>query len=181
VTRVVSVIALLALSATACAAASASLSRQRSLLRELDAHEFPQPLDEVWAEVRRLLADRGFALAGEDAAAVGQKPGALERLTSSARETGTTSDGVRALETDWNAARVRYRAEARTGTGGVRVELTRITSEAGDFGRDGSSWRDPELELQLVRRLSPEAADAIEARVRRGGPPAAGAAAPATP
>jgi hypothetical protein len=172
-----------------CASWRAERARHGRLEAELGALRYARPLDEVWLEVRRLLADRGFPLAGEDAKAVGQDDGSfLSRMLSAARETrpieygvmpglgtGTTGvlPGLRGdasepsgppqglmLETGWHQDD-RYRAEAFVENGGIRVVLTRFVRE----GQDpvGKPSRDLALELELARRVEPDAAARIEA------------------
>src|SRR5512133_1849807 len=54
-----------------CAVFAASARAER-LQAQLDAVSLERPLDEIWPQVRHLLAERGHALAGNDAEAEGQ-------------------------------------------------------------------------------------------------------------
>jgi hypothetical protein len=151
-------------STSGCAAAAAQREAQQRLERAVDPYRYLQPEEEVWGAVRRLLADEGLTLAGQDAEAVGQPVAGFFAWSSAARETTVLPGGGRSLETDWKIGGVRYRAELRPGPRGAAVVFTRINEDANSPRHDGLSRRDPALELELVRRLSPEAAAAIEAQ-----------------
>jgi hypothetical protein len=163
-------LALLALHAGGCAGPSAERAQRERLGRAVADYRHPQPLDEVWTELRLLLAGLKLDLAGKDAEAVGQEPGIVSFIFSSARETARADCGGKVLETGYSPGGVRYRAEACPDPAGVRVVLTRITAEGANH-RDGTSRRDAELELALIRRLSPEAAAILEARADPGAAP----------
>lgn len=170
-------LAVLALLGPGCASLSEYRARSRALRAEMEAFRYGQPQELVWPEVQRLLADRGLALAGEDAAAVRQAPGTMARFSSAARETRSTATGGRVLETGWNQDGLRWRAEAEPDAGGLRVVLTMIKRNLDEFGTDGVTLRDHELELDLLRRVDPDAASRIEDLID---PPAPGAR-PAAP
>jgi hypothetical protein len=153
-----------ALAGPGCASLSDYRARSKLLRVELEAYRYPQSQEVVWPEVQRLLADRGLALAGKDALAEGQKSGPLAQWSSAAKETRSTPTGGRVLETGWNQQKVRWRAEAEPDAGGLRVVLTRIDWNPDQMGWDGVTLRDLELELDLLRRVDPEAASRIEER-----------------
>jgi hypothetical protein len=177
VRRALSLTLVAALVATGgCASWRAERAQQGRLGKELDALRYTRPIDEVWLEVRRLLAERGFLLAGADAEAVGQSEKALVgRMFSPARETRPLQAGVLpglgnlgsstpiglVLETDWKA-NDRLRAEAIE-DGGIRVILTRLVREGTDPMGTPSRERAFDLELELARRVDPAAAGRIEA------------------
>jgi hypothetical protein len=170
--------ALLALGAgSGCASLSEYRARSRSARAGMEGYRYRQPIELVWPEVRRLLADRGLGLAGKDAAAVGQKSGTMSQLSSAAKETRSTSGGGLLMETSWNQDGVRWRAEATPDAGGLRVVLTRIEINRNEFGTDGVTLRDYELELDLLRRVDVEEAERIE----EGRPAAAPVAKPVEP
>jgi hypothetical protein len=157
-TRVVMCFALLA---AGCASLGAQRAREKRLKPHLTAFRFVQPVDDVWQEGRRLLAERGYPLAPPDALAVGQKPmGWVERITSPARATSEQGASQRSLDTGWTTARARYHMEGRRDAGGWRVTFTRLTEDFSD--RQPTSTADLELELALVRRLDPAEAARIE-------------------
>lgn len=146
-----------------CAAAQ----RESRLRRELDGHALARPLAEVWPVALRLLDERGFDLGSNDRVSIGKAPlGTAARLFSQARDTHAR-DGRWVAETDLDGSDVRYRIEGSDAGGGTsRVVFYRI---AGSLeGRDDREFRDVELELELVRRVDPEAAariaDAARAR-----------------
>jgi len=154
-------VALLA-AASGCAT-TAGQARARRLEAALDARPVTRPLDEVWGEARRFLAERGYGLAAEDAEAVGQEhTGLLQSALSRARATDTTPGGGRRLETGWAGDRSRFVAEATPAGGGFTVRLTRIREHLTQPLRDGERRRDPDLELALLRRLDPAAAAEVE-------------------
>jgi len=155
-------LAAVALAGPGCASFSAYRAQAARERAGLERFRYAQPLDVVWPQLQRLLADRGLALAGLDAAAVGQKSGVMAQFASAAKETRSTPTGGLVLETGWNQDGVRWRAEAEPAEGGLRVVLTRIARNLDEFGRDGVTLRDWELELDLLRRVDPEAAERIE-------------------
>jgi hypothetical protein len=179
--------ALLAAS-TGCATLRASQARATALRVQLDAYRHQKPMDEVWLETRKLLADRSYPLAAEDAKAVGQaEMGFGDRLLSPARDTyaygadvgllqklgvfdkkGGSGPAGRSLDTGWRRERDRYHADALQEEAGVRVVFLRISENSTDH-REGAPVRDLELELALVQRLDPEAAARIEAGLGAAG------------
>jgi hypothetical protein len=169
--------------AAACALACVPPSQLRAqrLGPELDALRYAQPPAEVWNAVRRLLADRGYPLAGADAEAVGQKTAPLAGLLSPAREThpyreetgllqqlgaaggppAKPAEGSVSLDTDWSRKRGdRYRADGLVLPDGFRVVFTRVEFDPSNYKE--TRTRDLELELELARRLDPPAAERIE-------------------
>ena len=160
--------------------ASARAVRKERLQRELDSFVYPRPLDQVWDEARRLLAERDYPLAGKDAEAVGQRPMSWAvRIVSPARETGAAQEGgllqragvvkerpgaTRALDTGWNQYGERYRLEGWSEAGGSRIAFTFFKQDRTD--RRSEETRDLELELELLRRLEPPAAARIETSIR---------------
>jgi len=148
-----------------CASFAAGRARDAYVARQLDELRYAKPIDEVWLEVRRLLAEKGYLLAGEDAKAVGQDRGFLGRLFSAAVETRGEGPDRRYLETDWGERRdrrLRYRADGSSEGEGCRVVITAISQSAAEPSED-SRYRDRAMELDLVRRVDPEAAARIEA------------------
>jgi hypothetical protein len=157
------IVAGLVAAAAACAAADGA--RRKYLRQELDAVRYEQPIDEAWHEVQRLLSERGYPLSGKDAEAVGQSSSFLFRLLSPAKETRDDGRGGRFLETGWKNG-VRYRVDGTADGPGCRVVFTAIEEDMTEHGRDASRHRDLDLELELARRLAPQAA----ARIERGLP-----------
>ncbi|BDG01201.1 hypothetical protein [Anaeromyxobacter oryzae] len=154
----------LAAAVLACVGPGSERARQEKLARELDGIRYEQPLDTVWTTVIRLLADRGYPLAGKDAELVGQSVNLYDRLTSKARETETAKDGTRTLETGWLAG-IRYRAEARPDG---RVAFTKIHEDLTEHRRDAASEPGVEMGLALAQRLAPDKAARIEAAAGSG-------------
>lgn len=147
----------------AAASACATAARERRLEAALDESPVARPLDDLWPEVRRFLAERGYPLAGEDAEAMGQEQtGLLQAAFSRARATEAAPGGGRRLETGWGADRSRFVAEAVRGARGYTVRLTRVSEHFTQPLRDGERRREPDLELALLRRLDPAAAAGVE-------------------
>lgn len=169
------------LAAAACASLQGGRARAQRLQERLDAFRYDKPLPEVWLEARRLLADRGYPLAGEDAKAVGQKEMAVtERLLSPAKETYPYGEDVGllqqlgvvgrghdkgsqaglSLDTGWRRTRDRYHVDGLQEEGGCRVVFTHVVEDLTDHR--GQASRDLELELALAQRIDPAAAARIE-------------------
>lgn len=169
---------LIVVSTVGCA--STQTKRRERLQTQLDALRYLQPPPEVWQQVRLLLAQRGYQLAGADAEAVEQKSGGLAALLSPARETypardesgllqklGVTGEkGVKrregsvSLDTGWRNSGDRYHVDGIVEEDGFRVVFTRVVEDRTDHHHEAS--RDVELELELARRLDPGAAARIE-------------------
>jgi hypothetical protein len=150
--------------ASSCASIEAERTRREALIPRLDALRYSKPLDEVWAEGRRLLSDRGYPLTGKDAEAVGKKANPLEIVFSRAKDTRPDPDGGQFLETGWGPGTLRYRFRAWTEGSSTRVAFWAIPEDPVERGRDGyPPSRGVEIELELARRLDPAAAEAIEA------------------
>jgi len=119
-----------------------------------------------------VLADQGYPLAAADARAAGREPGLLEqagslgKLLSPARETHQEA-GERLLETGW-LDRLRYRLVGAPEAPGCHVAFLAIRQDPHERQRD--AWeaprRDPQLELELLRRLAPDEAARVEAAAR---------------
>jgi hypothetical protein len=163
------------LSASGCAGLAGNAG-QRPLEAALDAIPIDRPLDLIWPEVRHLLAERHFPLAGRDAEAEGQSSLGLLQIFSRAKETAPALAGGQRLETGWGGSRTRYLAEALPAGAGWLVRLTLVTEDFTEHGHDGAKQRDGAAELELVRRVAPEQAAAILERAqgpeKRATPPA---------
>ena len=146
------------------AGACATTRRDQRLRDQLDAHQFPKPLSEVWPEALRLLADRDYQLVDKDREIAGQR---TEDGTPLNRgfETRQYSDGRRAAETRPNSAEVRYRVEGvSVGGDACRIYYFALHRSLPEYDR--WSHRDPVMELALVQRIEPEVADRIERAVK---------------
>src|SRR6267378_2418776 len=122
-----------------CASIKAKRAREDYLVSRLDSVRYRQPLDEIWPEVQKVLAANRYPLVGKDAEAVGEEHIILYSLFSPAKETGPDGNGGRVLETGWR----------------------KDTTEHGHDARERKPAVD--LELQLAKKLDPEAAADIEA------------------
>jgi hypothetical protein len=146
-----------------CAGLGPARARETYLRQQLDDLEYAKPIGEVWPDVLRLLAERGYSLVGRDREKAGlPEQGFLGRLVSAGFETQQLGEEGRAVETDWDRHRLRYRVEGRCAGGRCRIEFTSIKQDEMDPARD-QRWRDREMELDLLRRVDPEAAARIEA------------------
>jgi hypothetical protein len=158
--------------APGCAGLEAKRAAEARLQGELAGARCERTLDEAWDEARRLLAERGYPLAGSDAKAAGQQAGLLERagekggflgkLLTRARETHDEG-GERVLETAWLRDK-RYRLVGSAAAPGCHVTFLAIREDPHEPNRD--TWeaptRDLRLELELLRRLAPDEAARIE-------------------
>lgn len=158
--------------ASGCAGARAAKAAEARLQGELAGAHCERTLDEAWDEARRLLAERGYPLAGPDAALVGQETGILEKagdkggvlgkMLTRARQTHDEG-GERVLETAWYRHR-RYKLVGSTATPGCHVTFLAIREDPYEPNRD--VWeappRDLQAELELLRRLAPDEAARID-------------------
>ncbi|HEU4382491.1 MAG TPA: hypothetical protein VFR85_03220 [Anaeromyxobacteraceae bacterium] len=170
-TRPTAVLAAATLAVSSCASMQAERARREALTAQLDAFRYQKPLDEVWSEARRLLFEKGYPLAGADAEAVGQKQLFLGGLFSSAKDTRPDPAATQFLETGWGPGPLRYRVQGWANGSSARMVFWAIPEDGTEHGRDGRpTTRGLDLELELARRLEPDAAAAIEAAL----PPAPG-------
>jgi len=100
---------------------------------------------------------------GDDRLAVGAPPeGRWRRLFGSGFDTCRTGDGELVAETRRNSTGTRYRVEGRpAGAGASQVRFFAIR-QTGEMPEERTA-RDLAAELELVRRLEPDAARSIEA------------------
>jgi hypothetical protein len=164
--------AVLLLGSAACASVEAARAREKYLTAQLDALRYARPIDEIWTEVRTLLASGKFPMTGADAKATGQGEEFLGVIFSPSRETRDSRSGVRSLDTGWGPGNVRYHVEAIPEGGRWRVVFTAIVRDPGQLYTEGRG-RGLDMELLLARRLDPETAARIE-----GGPGGRPAVAP---
>ncbi len=177
---------LVVLASAGCASIQKGKARSDRLETELNGYRYKQPREQVWHEVKQLLSDRDYPLGEADARAVGQRQGGLgaalgvgpekstyrygERTGLAAKLFGTSSagaeDGSVSLDTGWKK-KERYHVDGLVVEDGFRVVFARIQVSFGaDFsGYEETTTRDIELELALVQRVDPEAADRIEKAV----------------
>jgi len=166
-------VAAVTLAASGCASLSAYRAGAKVLRTEMAAYRYTQSKEVVWPEVRRLLAERGLALAGKDAKEAGQKSGSVAQFSLAAKQTSSTETDGLLMETGWNEYGFRWRAEAEPVEGGLQVVFTRIQANQGeDVGWDGVALRDYDMELALLRRVDPEAAQRIDDLVNPSAPAA---------
>jgi hypothetical protein len=146
----------------------AGIQRDARLRGELDAHRFQAPLPEVWPAALRLLQERKYPVVGHDRATLGlREANALAQFLAKGHETYATSDGRWVAETDAGPSQLRYRVEGSdTGNGTCRIVFTVLHLD--ESGATAEESRDRTMELDLVRRVEPERAEAmIEAAGRR--------------
>ena len=157
--------AALALAGSAgCAGVQAGRARTRALEAALDATRLERPLEDVWPEVLRLLIAGGFPLGGAEGEAAEQPPMFMESIFSRARETSVDGAGRRQLDTHWGPGHVRYHVEGQpTKGGGCRVRFFVSGESLTEHNHDAETRRDSEMELALLSRLDPEAAERLRA------------------
>jgi len=174
----------LLVAASGCASMRVSQERTRYLTTQLDGLHYARPMPEVWLEVQHLLAGNGYPLTGDDAAAAGQTEAFLQSIFSPAKETRIEPRGGRSvafpdfarrkdapadgpgkwfLETGWSDRAIRYRADGSTDGKTCQVTFTAIVQNPNEKGHDGERHRDLDMELDLARRVDPEAVARIEA------------------
>ena len=142
----------------------AKRAREEYLESRLDPLRYRQPLDEIWPEVQKVLASNRYPLVGKDAEAVGEEHVILYSLFSPAKETQPDGSGGRVLETGWRNDSTRIRAQATPDESGTRVVLTLLKEDTTEHGHDARERKPAvDLELQLAKKLDPEAAADIEA------------------
>jgi hypothetical protein len=142
--------------------------RDARMRAELDAHEFQRPLLSAWPEVLRLLNDRGYDLVGGDRVTIGlPSQNRVQHLLSKGFDTREVGGGKIALETDQDGKLRRYRVEG-TPTAADRCRIVfHVVQAREDGGQDET--RDLSMELALVERLDPDAAERIAAVVEGTG------------
>ena len=156
-------LALTALFLSLGCAAVGQLERASRLREQLDDHRFAQPLDAVWPQAIKLLAERDYEVLGRDRAVVGLGPqSALGSFFQKGFETRDLGGGRRALETNPDVKMRRYRAEGTTiDAGHCRVVFYVVQAKTEDVSEDEA--RDIHMELALIEQVEPEVAERITA------------------
>jgi hypothetical protein len=162
--------AAVALPALLLALSSCSLvsgARREGRLREaLEARPLPRPCAAVWPDALRVVAERGYELVGADRDALGLPALHPWRAAlSKGFETRALGAGGRVLESGADADGHRYRVEGREAGGGCEVRFLVVTMRDGPGSEE--TGRDAGAELELLRRVDPEAAAAVEAAAGR--------------
>ena len=154
--------ALAAVAAALLAGGCAHLRAKEAERKALDAYEFQQPLSDVWPEALRVVAQADYPLNGRDRQVVGsEEQGALSKFFAKGHET-QLQDGKWVAESGYGHDRRRYRiVGTQTGERSCQVRYVALKSRDDLVTEDEA--RDVELQLALVRRLDPEAAERIEA------------------
>jgi hypothetical protein len=138
-----------------------NLKRDARLREALDAHAFARPLDEVWPEALRLLNERQYELVGKDREVVGAREQSyLGRMFAKGFETRDLGGGKRELETNPDGKMRRYRVLGTDAGNGTSHVLFYLLQGSTDSPSETDS-RDLAMELALVQRLEPEAAQHI--------------------
>jgi hypothetical protein len=144
------------------ACATVGAARQESRIRDLlDRNSIEKPLAEVWPEAMRVAMDRGFQLVGKDREALGlPSQGTWGNLLAKGHETQRLGRDGLVLETDQDGEGRRYRIEGRpAGAAASRVRFVVIQRHRDDPSEEES--RDTDAEVELLRRVAPEAAAAL--------------------
>lgn len=149
---------LLAVAALACANVSRAGDEAR-LRRQLNGYQLPRPLAAVWPEALRVLAARGVELTGKDRATVGQaEESGVGELLSKGFATRDLGGGRWVAETDTFRANLRYRVQGTDLGQGRAIVRYFLVQWKPDLGQEDVS-RELELELALVKRVDPAAAE----------------------
>jgi hypothetical protein len=182
--------ALAAVVVTGCASVKAARAREAYLKAQLEPLVYDRPIEGIWTDVRKLLNEKGYPLAGEDAVAAGQTENWFASFLTPAMETrtGRAEDSAEAgflpgllpskapgkgeetwryLKTGLSKQLKMYRVDAVADGPGWRVVFTSYQASPTDhqyFLRD-TAKRDHEMELELARRVDPAAAARIEANM----------------
>jgi len=155
------------LSLAGCAGLRASEARDGYFQEQLASSPYPQACDRLWPDVLRLLAAKGYALAGRDRQIAGEPSASgVDRTLSNATETRPTADGGLEVATAWNYGPenpTRYRVTGTpAGPGACWVTFTRVWQGVVDPASH-STARDWQLQLKLLQVVAPEAAAKLEA------------------
>jgi hypothetical protein len=148
----------------AVACASTSSAHKAELRRALDRAVVSRGPAEIWPEVQRFLAQRGYPLVGADRVAAGRPAqGSISKLFSVGFETRARADGGRVLETD-ALKDVRVHVEAMPAAGGGSRLYVRLVKRVEMSLTETTQSRDEDLELALLEQLDPTAAATVAGR-----------------
>ncbi len=149
--------------ALALVAGCAGIKSHYALRQAVDAHRIERPLEVVWPEALKLLADRGYPLVGHDREVAGQRgSGSLLFIFDRGHETRKLEDGRLTAETNYGGQKLRYRVDG-TDTGGGTCRVAFVAIQGNIDRADEDRMDDPRMALDLLRRVEPEAAERIEA------------------
>jgi hypothetical protein len=144
-------------------------ARQDDYMREtLGSWVYPKTCKDVWPDVVKLLASKGFSLAGDDRVVAGEAPqSAFIAAISEGFATRQSYDGGLVLGTSWNRNWVRYRAIGAVVGSGCSVSFLRDVQPDTDDPGKVESTTDYEMALDLLRRVDPAGAARVEAGMPR--------------
>ncbi|HTP51335.1 MAG TPA: hypothetical protein VMK42_11595 [Anaeromyxobacteraceae bacterium] len=155
----------LALCAFGCAGLSAEQARDSYLKEQMADRVFPATCRALWSDALKVIAQQGYEMTGSDRQRTGQdERGFLGNTFSAGHATTENSKGVLEAETDWTKDRRRYRVKGYPeGIDGCQVRITAIQENpSGEIGV-GREWRDFDMELAVLARVSPKDAAQVEA------------------
>jgi hypothetical protein len=165
------VVAATALLLAGCASTRLAAAQDRYLQEKLDTWVYPKTCKELWPDVVRLLASKGFSLAGEDRVVAGEpRQSDFMAAISEGFETRQTYDGGLVLGTSWNKNWVRYRASGAVIGRGCSVTFLRDVQPDTDDPGKMVTTTDYDLMMELLRRVDPQAAAGIEAGMPKAVP-----------
>jgi len=142
--------------------------RRAYLAKELDTYSFPTSCQSLWTEALKILAEHGCQLVGADRVRAGQENrSAFGNFFAYGHASTEDARGVIEAETDF-VKQIRYRVRGVPEGGDHCFVTYTAMQEANAAAAVGltDDWRDYEMELLLLSRVSP--ADA--ARIEGGAP-----------
>jgi uncharacterized lipoprotein len=156
---------LVLLAAVTLAAGCTASRRQAYVEEKTQQHVYRKPIAEVWPQVRLLLKEKGFPMR--------EAPGAYEISTDWQMVGAPSSLGtsyvrylVRGKQPSPVLSTVEVLRQNRTESGQTPVDPR--SGQRRDIGNDTSSLvRDLELEWELLQRVDPEAAKALQAEAEK--------------
>ena len=165
-------LAVLAATLGGCASMRLADERRAYYLREVGTFNYAKGCLDVWPDVLKIVGEKGYPLVGRDRQYAGQgTQGALAKIADQGHETRAVEGGGLEVLTGWLAAaegNSRYEVRASPGTpSGCAVTFTYVYTGTIDPSNDRreTDWR---IQLELVKRLQPDAAARIEAGAPKG-------------
>jgi hypothetical protein len=170
--RIAAPLALLAV-ATACASLRLGDERRAYYLREAGSFTYAKGCLDVWPGVLQVLGEKGYPLKGRDRAYGGEgKQGAFTSVVEQGSETKAVEGGGLSVLTGWNAGATgstRYQVTGSPASpSGCTVTFTLISTGTVDPSAEQRDV-DPTIQMELLRKLQPDAAARIDAGAPKGG------------
>jgi hypothetical protein len=159
-----------ALATTGCASIRLADARAAYFQNELSHLQYQRSCEQLWGDVLRLLASKGYPLEGRDREYSGEvRQGGFAQLVSGGSETKRTPEGGLTMRTGWDSSLTRYQVTGyQPAPNACQVAFLYQWQDDVDPAtvHEAQGWQ---MELDLLRRVDPAAASQMAAGAPKKG------------